>query len=584
MLRTPRLARLALGVLLAFPGGAPRVSAAAPLPPTPGVLARVPVGDSLAGLPVPAYAHLRGPDGADYVLAFAPAAALAALRGSRSLAAAADPAEFVVATERRRGARARAASLAEVVLDDGRHVVARATAAQAEALAAAGFDLARLPSTPVVAAAPEPLPSAIAYDPAIAALVASVTPAAVEETAGGLSGVHPVTVGGVPVTLTTRHTGSGEAISRATQHAFEHLAASGLAPAFHSWAASGWSGRNVVADLPGANRPSEVVVVCAHLDDRPELGAAPGADDDASGATGVLLAARALAGTRFARTIRFALFTGEEQGLLGSASWAASLASAGANVVAVLNLDMIGWDGAGTPTVLLHTRPTSSPGFTADAAIADTFVRAAALYVEGALAPLAVADGEPASDHASFWNRGWPGVLAIEDDLSDLNPWFHTADDTLARLDLGYFTSFAKAAVATAAHLGEPAVPAATFTPLTPCRIVDTRDAGRPAGLGLPAMPAHGTRTFSVASLCGIPPDAVALVVNATVVEPAAPGWVTLYPDSGTPPGTSSVHFSPGRIRSCSSVVPLAPGALLGALNASAGPLHLVLDVSGAFR
>jgi carboxypeptidase Q len=78
--------------------------------------------------------------------------------------------------------------------------------------------------------------------------------------------------------------------------------------------------RNVVADLPGTASGGEVVLVGAHFD---SWDPAQGADDDGSGVAGVLEAARILKslGVHPRRTIRFAFFSGEEEGCLGSRAY-----------------------------------------------------------------------------------------------------------------------------------------------------------------------------------------------------------------------------------------------------------------------
>jgi len=572
--------------ILASPSAALCGPLPAASPSAPAVLARVPSGGSLDDGSLPVYAQLRGADGVEYALTFVPAERLALASAARVLATAGSPEEFVVALERRAGARARASSIADVVLDDGRHVVARADAAQAEALSAAGFDLVRLQRVPMdlsPRAAPAPL-AATAWDPTIAGMTAGVTEAAVSDLTGGLSGEWPVAVGGSPVTIFSRHTSSGPQIGRATQYAFERLQALGLAPAYHEWTNGSNSGRNVVADLPGTLAPTEIVVLCAHLDDMPFGSIAPGADDNASGSTGVLLAAQVLSAHRFQRTIRFVLFTGEEQGLLGSAAYANLLAAQGANVVAVLNLDMIAFDGAGGPVLRLHTRTPGNAGYAADRAIADTFRAAVTNYVGSALSPIDDPDGLAASDHSSFWARGWPGILAIEDDVNDFNPHYHTTADTLARLNLPYFTSFVRASVATTAHLGVLQAEGAAFYALTPCRVLDTRDPSRPEGLGPPALEAGQTRSFTAGGVCGIPADSVALAVNVTVTASSAAGFVTLFPGLGPAPSTSTVHFRQGVTRASAAIVPAGPDAAFRAFNDSAGTAHLIVDVVGVFR
>lgn len=74
---------------------------------------------------------------------------------------------------------------------------------------------------------------------------------------------------------------------------------------------------NVVAELRGRELPDELVIVGAHLD---SWDCATGATDDGVGCAAVIEAARILADAKVApkRTIRFVLWSGEEQGLLGS--------------------------------------------------------------------------------------------------------------------------------------------------------------------------------------------------------------------------------------------------------------------------
>lgn len=80
---------------------------------------------------------------------------------------------------------------------------------------------------------------------------------------------------------------------------------------------------NTVAELRGTEKPDEVVLLGAHLD---SWDLATGGTDNGAGAIAVLEAARILAaaGVRPRRTIRFVLFTGEEQGLLGSQAYVAA--------------------------------------------------------------------------------------------------------------------------------------------------------------------------------------------------------------------------------------------------------------------
>jgi carboxypeptidase Q len=95
---------------------------------------------------------------------------------------------------------------------------------------------------------------------------------------------------------------------------------------------------NTVADLRGSGRPGQVVILGAHLDSW-DLGT--GVTDNGTGSMVVLEAARVLArsGLRPKRTIRFILFSGEEQGLLGSRAYAEAHAAESDSIQAVLVLD-----------------------------------------------------------------------------------------------------------------------------------------------------------------------------------------------------------------------------------------------------
>ena len=95
---------------------------------------------------------------------------------------------------------------------------------------------------------------------------------------------------------------------------------------------------NTVAEIRGSDAPGQVVIVGAHLDSW-DLGT--GASDNGTGSMATLEAARiiALSGLRPKRTIRFILFTGEEQGLIGSRKYAEAHAAEADSIQAVMVLD-----------------------------------------------------------------------------------------------------------------------------------------------------------------------------------------------------------------------------------------------------
>lgn len=95
---------------------------------------------------------------------------------------------------------------------------------------------------------------------------------------------------------------------------------------------------NVIADLVGSEKPDEYVIVCGHLD---SWDGAQGSVDNGTGCATTLEAARLLTavGAKPKRTIRFILWTGEEQGLFGAEAYAKTHAAELPRISAVLNHD-----------------------------------------------------------------------------------------------------------------------------------------------------------------------------------------------------------------------------------------------------
>ncbi len=178
--------------------------------------------------------------------------------------------------------------------------------------------------------------------------------------------------------------------------------------------------RNVVAEVPGAGRRAdEVVLVCAHLD---SWHLAEGAMDNGSGAVAILEAARALArvGPRPRRTIRFVWFMGEEHGLFGSEAYAQAHEDELDRIVAVINVDM-----AGEPRKFVtHGHPEMK-----------SFLEALVRELPGyALEPDVASSVHTYSDHAAFMKRG-VCALAIYGELGPGVRFYHTPGDKYDTVD-----------------------------------------------------------------------------------------------------------------------------------------------------
>ncbi len=225
--------------------------------------------------------------------------------------------------------------------------------------------------------------------------------------------------------------------------------------------AAGWN--NIIVEIPGNTRPDEVLLVCAHYD---AVAGSPGADDNASGVAGVMEVARRLSSPAFAaqtqRTVRFALFNVEEQGLDGSFEHArlAELRSSEQRIVGVINLEMIGYfsDEPGSQRSPIPPIPgVFEPPTVGDSIViianqaSSSFARELVMLLESGAPRLKTftvdfvpGNGEAMpdtrrSDHAPFWIIGVPAVM-VTDTSNFRNPHYHKASDTLETLDLQRMT------------------------------------------------------------------------------------------------------------------------------------------------
>jgi Zn-dependent M28 family amino/carboxypeptidase len=275
----------------------------------------------------------------------------------------------------------------------------------------------------------------------------------------GLSGEQSVTIGGAPFTLVTRSTTAATYIEKATQYAYEHFQSLGLAVSYHTWQYSSSQRRNVVAEQSGLD-PNCLYLLTAHLDDTSPTpnSQAPGADDNASGATGVLVAADILSRYQFTCTLRYVLFTGEEQGLLGSEAYARDAAASGDPILGVLNLDMIAYNTPGSPATIEMDIRSGQAGD--QDRVLTNMVSGVIQAYQLNLTALVYASDDSGSDQYSFWMAGFPAVEVIED-WDDHTPYYHTTNDRVGTLNMPYFTAYVKAMVGAMAHLGKvtPSIP-----------------------------------------------------------------------------------------------------------------------------
>ncbi|MEW6702139.1 MAG: M28 family peptidase, partial [Bacteroidota bacterium] len=197
------------------------------------------------------------------------------------------------------------------------------------------------------------------------------------------------------------------------------------------------TGENIYAVQTGVSKPNQHIIVCAHYDTMPVGNFSPGADDDGSGTVAVLEAARILSKYKFDYTIIYALWDREEQGLQGSNYYAQLARSRNDSIVAVINLDMLGWDGNNDDSTKIHTRDIANSN-----KIADDIFAVNNLYAIG-LKTSKINPGTTRSDHASFWKYNYSAVLLIES-FNDFNPFYHTSSDNIQNINKNFFEKNAK--------------------------------------------------------------------------------------------------------------------------------------------
>jgi carboxypeptidase Q len=205
-------------------------------------------------------------------------------------------------------------------------------------------------------------------------------------------------------------------------------------------------GRNILAEIPGRDPNAGLVLAGAHLD---SWDLAQGATDNGLGVAIVLEMARALAQlpveSRPRASLRFALWTAEETGLLGSGAYVADHRETLTEHRALLNFDMTG-DPYGYWLPGLPGLGTMLPRLTEQ------------------LAPLGMGPSVDHkaglhSDHQPFMLAGVPIVSLLSRLGSDGARYYHSAGDTIEKVDLPSLCRAAAVGAATMYALADEASP-----------------------------------------------------------------------------------------------------------------------------
>jgi hypothetical protein len=125
---------------------------------------------------------------------------------------------------------------------------------------------------------------------------------------------------------------------------------------------------------------------------------------------------------------------------------------------------------------------------------------------------------------------------------------------------------------------------AASFYVLTPCRLIDTRNAN--GTYGGPSLNAGVTRNFPVIGQCGIPTGVTSLSINVTSVSAASSGWLTLFPGPAGAqlPPVSTVNYASGKTLANNAILRVAADGTINVFNSGPFGVHFIVDVNGYFK
>lgn len=207
--------------------------------------------------------------------------------------------------------------------------------------------------------------------------------------------------------------------------------------------------RNIEIEVRGSGKRDEIIVVGAHYD---SVSGAPGANDNGSGVAALIELARLMHDARPEATLRFVAFVDEEppffkSGDMGSQHYARRCRERGERVTAMFSLETIGYysDKPGSqhyppPLHFFYPRTGNFVAFVANFRSRALLHRAISAFrhntafpSEGIAAP-AFLPGVDWSDHASFWEQGYPALM-ITDTALYRYPDYHAESDTPDKVD-----------------------------------------------------------------------------------------------------------------------------------------------------
>lgn len=213
--------------------------------------------------------------------------------------------------------------------------------------------------------------------------------------------------------------------------------------------------KNVICNKKGIN--NQCIIICAHYDSRIKDLAdfesrSPGANDNASGVSAVLEIARLINKQNLGYTVQFALFSGEEQGLLGSKNYVKFVKQNNIDIYRVVNLDMIAYPKLNRGIVIIERDNNTNPQHNRVkendiASIEFGKVMADMSYYTDLKINL---DSIWNSDYEPFEAEGVVVIGAYDGSADEKqNPHYHDVSDGPSLIDWNYLSSVTKMVLAT---------------------------------------------------------------------------------------------------------------------------------------
>jgi len=223
-----------------------------------------------------------------------------------------------------------------------------------------------------------------------------------------------------------------------------------------------WQMPSVIFRIPGRELASEIVVVGAHLDtinrqnwtENLWTGRAPGANDDGSAIAVQLEVVRLLLASDFRpqRTVEVHAYSGEEEGLYGSADVSAEYARTSRTVVSMLQLDQCGYvSDPKKPRMAVYTDNTDKSLSTFVTQLIDAYCSTPWQWSNE--------EHRADSDFHSWHNHGFPAAYAAEGPVDDIvfGNNKHTAHDELGNVNLTHVAEFGRLTMGFLLELATPA-------------------------------------------------------------------------------------------------------------------------------